>query len=546
MSLSRCPIVAIFALSFSLADAAYAQQPAPLPVPMEGALPGAPGPAEPVEPAEPEEAPPARAPAPATPSSSAASARDGYPLAGYRGGRFYLRDTTDNFRLYPSAMLLLDADAWAGKGVADVRGSSLRPRLAARAARLGLGGQVLDGIDWLLVFAADGQSLSNPSGTNENRAAAPGEAPDTTSARYASAQTPGNAAGILDAWVNFRALPVLNVMVGQYRTPFTMQNTTPLSALPFHERPLTSSFGMPGARDIGATLWGDVRAAGLSYYVGAYEGDGKNRPGVDARADLMARVTWQPLAKLVDSLKDFRIGASIRGGSRDGTRVEYDYPAMSTQQGFVFWQPVYRDALGRWVHVVPADQQRAIAFELWVPWKRLDVQSELVLLKNRTREAVEGFQTTNTERIGTLEGAAGYLQVGYTLFGAPRMMGAAGRGVRPISLDFTKPAPLLPPQSLELLVRAEVLGATYSGASRGGVADTSGGLDGKIKARSLGLGVNYWASRHARISANWIVYSFPGSGTPSNRAVAPGQLASPARAGAHVMHELGLRFGVML
>lgn len=334
-------------------------------------------------------------------------------------------------------------------------------------------------------------------------------------------------------------------MVGQYRTPFTMQNTTPLSALPFHERPLTSSFGMPGARDIGATVWGDIDAAGLSYYVGAYEGDGKNRPGVDGRADLIARVTWKPLAKWVESLKDLRIGVGVRGGSRDGTRVEYDYPALQTQQGFAFWQPVYRDAQDRWVHVIPADQQRAIAFELWVPYKRLDVQSELVLLENRTREAVEGFQTTNTERIGVLEGAAGYVQVGYTLLGAPRMMGSPGRGVRPASLDFSKTAPLLPPQSLEVLVRAEVLGARYSGASRGGQADPGGGLDGKIKARSVGLGVNYWASRHARFSANWIVYDFPDSGTASNRAVAPGQIATPARPGAHVMHELGVRFGVM-
>lgn len=504
MSPRTASILALSALA-ATALPARAQQPAPLTVPMDDTPPAAEAPA-PVEPTP-----------PAAPST--ALARDGYPLAGYRGGHFYLRDATDNFRLYPTGMLLVDVNAWAGKGVADVPGSRLRPRLGARAARIGFAGQVLDGVDFALVYAADSKPSDAP-------AASP-------------------SAGVLDAWINYRAVPALNVMLGQYRTPFTMQNLTPLSALPFHERPLTSSFGMPGARDIGATAWGDVEGAGLGYAVGVFEGDGKGRPGVDARADLMARITWKPLAKLVESLRDVRIGVGVRGGSRDGTRVEYDYPSLVTQQGYAFWQPVYTDSLARHVHVLPADKQRALAFELWVPWKRFDLQSELVLLKNQTREAVDGFQATNTERIGQLEGAAAYVQLGYTIFGKPHLMGTPGGGIRPVAVDFTRSEPVIPPQALDVLVRVETLDAKYSGASRGGQADAGGGLDGKIKARSLGLGVNYWASRHARISADWVAYNFPSSGTASNRAVAPGQIAKPPRDGAHVLHEIGVRFGVM-
>lgn len=483
--------------------------------------------------------------APPAPEPGPALARDGHPLAGYQNGHFYLRDATDNFRLYPSAMLLLDGQAWAGPGVSDLPGSELSPRFVVRAARLGLGGEVLEPISWQLTLAADGQPLENAAGTNELSAAPPGQVPDGASARYAPAQTAGNSTRILDAWVNLRQSSALNLMLGQYRTPFTMANLTPLSALPFHERPLsTRVFGNPGARDIGATVWGDVHVAHVSYWVGVYGGDGINRPGVDRRADAMARVTWSPFAGHVEVLENARIGVSARLGTREGDRVNYDYPAMFTQQGFVFWKPVYTDSLGRSVHVIPADAQGALAFELWVPVERFDLQSELVLLKNDTREAVAGFQSTNTERIGDLHGAAGYLQLGYTILGKPHLMGAPGRGIHPRTLDFKKHQPLLPAQALEVLLRFEALSATYNGASRGGQPAAGGGLDGDIRIGSLGVGVNYWATRHVRMSANWIVYQMPDSAQGStNRAFAPGNLTG--RTDAHTLQEFGVRMGVM-
>ena len=487
---------------------------------------------------------PVTAPAPAAGAPGPALARDGRPLAGYQNGHFYVRDATDNFRLYPSALLLLDGQAWAGPAADDLPGSALSPRLYVRAARLGLGGEVLQPISWQLTLAAEGQPLVNGAGTNELAAAPSGQAPDGASARYAPAQTAGNSAGVLDAWVNLRQSAVLNLMLGQYRTPFTMPNATPLAGLPFHERPLsTRAFGNPEVRDIGATVWGDVQVAHVSYWVGLYGGDGRNRPGVDRRADLMARVTWSPFAGHVKLLDQARIGVSARAGNREGSRVNYDYPALRTQQGFAFWTPVYTDTLGRRVHVLPADAQGALAFELWVPIQRFDLQSEVVLVKNETREAVDGYQSTNTERIGTLEGAAGYVQLGYTILGKPHLMGAPGRGVRPRTLDFTKEEPLRPAQSLEVLLRVEALGAKYQGASRGGQPAADSGADGKINVGSLGLGVNYWATQHVRLSANWLMYSMPKSDTSDNRAVSPGNIAG--HSDAHVLHELGVRAGVM-
>lgn len=478
------------------------------------------------------------------PPGDAGAPRNGFPLAGFNDGHFYLRNPSDTLRLYPNATLLLDADYWAGKGVRDLSGPALSPRLKVRTARLGLGGEALGAISWQLTVAADGQPLDNVKGTQALSAAPPGQTPTLDSARYAPAETPGNSTRVLDAWVNVRQSDYFNVMVGQYRVPFTMETATPIETLAFHERAMSSSdLGAPGARDIGVTAWGDVRQAGLAYYVGAFEGDGLNRPGVDARGDLIARVTWQPFAHTDSLVRDAEIGVSVRAGSRDGSRVNYDYAPMTTQQGFVFWSPRYVDSLNRTVHVIPADAQRGFGAELFVPVDRFELRSEVVLVNNGTREAVDGYQATNTERIGTLKGGAGYVLVGYTLLGKPHFMGLPGQGVRPRTFDFSKPSSDDSAQALELLARFEALSAKYEGAARGGRPDPSGGLDGDIKARSIALGMNYWITRNARASLNWVYYLFPDSNSSKNRALAPGNLAGVASA--HTLFELGARLGVM-
>src|SRR3954470_711670 len=72
---------------------------------------------------------PLAAPAPAV---DASLGRDGYPLAGYRGGLFYLRDSNDDYRLYLQCRAHLDFYSYAGPGVSD---TTLKPTLFLRRAR---------------------------------------------------------------------------------------------------------------------------------------------------------------------------------------------------------------------------------------------------------------------------------------------------------------------------------------------------------------------------------------------------------------------------
>jgi hypothetical protein len=457
------------------------------------------------------------------------------PLAGYHAGRFFLRDATDNFRLYPVIAALIDSDVWIGSGVHDIAG--LSPRMSVRAARVGASGQILEPLSFSIVLAADGQPLANAGGTNQRAAAPPGTTPDQDSARYADAQTADNRAFILDAWLGLAQSRALNLMVGQYRVPFSFDNATPLRALPLRERALAvRALGAPEVRDIGATAWGDLDFASASYAIGVFQGDGRNRPGVDAYWDVMGRITWRPLSKLSADLAGAQIGLSGRAGWRDGTRVSYDYSSFRSQQGFELWVPVYTDSLGRRVHVIPNDAQRAAGAEFFVPLQRFDFAGELVLVKNGTREAVDGFVATNTERTGALTGAGGYLLAGYWLWGKPRLL-RRGLGVRPPDVDFDKADPASPPQAVELALRLELLEARYDSNERAGVADSSG-LDGDIEVTSLGLAVNYWATEHARLSLTWSSYYLPAGSGNGNRARAPDPEARS-------FHELGARLGVM-
>jgi hypothetical protein len=173
---------------------------------------------------------------------------------------------------------------------------------------------------------------------------------------------------------------------------------------------------------------------------------------------------------------------------RDRGYVSYDYPAMSTQGNFTFWSPVYQGSGGAWTHVIPSGAQLGLAGELRVPVEWFDLTAELVWLRNRTREAVEGFQATHAERFGALDGFGYYAQLGFWVLGKRSILGEPGYQNMP-HVSFEKPEPKSPPHAVQLLLRWEQLRASYQGASRAGLPDPKG-IDGDIKADALSIGAN--------------------------------------------------------
>ena len=98
------------------------------------------------------------------------------------------------------------------------------------------------------------------------------------------------------------------------------------------------------------------------------------------------------------------------------------------------------------------------------------------------------------------------------------------------------------------------------GAARGGTPDAKN-VDGDIKVNVISAGVNYWATRHMRVTVNYMLNMFPDSAptkasssngpawSSSQRALAPGNqlpvgVNDEARDDAHTLHEVTARVAV--
>ena len=490
------------------------------------------------------------------PAPDPSVAKDGAPLAGYRSGLFYLRDVDDDYRLYLQGRAHLDFYSYFGPGVGD---TALAPTLFVRRVRPEISGEFLH--RWWFMIAGDfgATAIDNPRGTNEISAAPPGTPPTATSGRYASAQTTKISAAPTDVFINFRAAKWLNVQAGQFDAPFTLENRTSEKwGTPFMERSLTvRDVAVPTQKQIGVMLWGEAFKV-LNYSIGLFDGEGQNRPNVDGKGDLFARVYVTPLASRKDALKSLEFGASVRQGSRDKNYVNYDVPALTTQGQYAFWNPTYTSSTGL-THIIYAGTQQGVAAEARIPYGLVDLTAEVAYIDKGTREAADGMQTAPSPRSGSLRGYSYYVAFGYWPLGNRDINGTPGVQNMP-HIDFDKPEQPQPGRALQLLVKWEQVRLNYSSARRSGSPDAKN-ADGDIRVDAFSLGANYWLTKHLRISINYIANLFPDSapvtaspaGGPVQSAVqraqAPGNTLPPgvnddARSNAHVLHEALARFAV--
>ncbi|MBI2392443.1 MAG: hypothetical protein HYV09_22855 [Deltaproteobacteria bacterium] len=436
----------------------------------------------------------------------------------YRGGRLVLREPSGLLEVSPSGLLHFDAYGFAGPGVKDYQradGTGLKANLAARRVRVELTGRVLQ--KWF--FALSIESVNGASATPLNN------------------------------FVGVDLAPMLKLQVGQFRVPFGMDNVSSIRWMEFMERTMTARIlGAPLTRDLGVMAWGGTERSAIWWALGYFGGEGQNRRSTDNRGDVVARLVFRPLWKHCGDLGQAHVGVSGRYGRRDRNYTQYDAPSMITPGGYTFWSPVYGSGAGE-THVQPSSDQSAVAAELFIPVRWLDLRGEFVAVRDGRREVFAGSRN-NTERAGTLSGYGWYAQATFWLMGPPRMVGAPGHwGVQ---ADEHARA-----RSLSLAVRYEQLRARYDSIDRSTVDDVlvpgvrRGRLDAdttRIHVDALQVAATYWASRHVRLVAQWSLYRFPGVplGFPGaeNQAVAPGTRPNAdeaSRVDARTLHEVSAR-----
>lgn len=112
-----------------------------------------------------------------------------------------------------------------------------------------------------------------------------------------------------ELWMSCRVTDWLNVKVGQFKTPFSIEN--PISPSVLEMITLTSlatnymicgssPFMMPGGagRDIGVTLYGDLLNRHISYDLAVMNGAGRNNRDNNSQKDFVGRITVRPLQQL--------------------------------------------------------------------------------------------------------------------------------------------------------------------------------------------------------------------------------------------------------
>jgi hypothetical protein len=407
-------------------------------------------------------------------------------------------------------------------------GQAVPQGFSLRRARLELGGEFFQQWQWQLGAEFAPSAADNVAATTDSLAC---KVNGTTSYLSCNPQenpvdNPSSKPAPTDAFVNYAPSPWANVQMGQFYLPFTLENRISDNTTVFLERALViRTVAVPLQRDIGAMFWGESPDRVLYYTIGIFDGDGPNRPNPDGRFDVAGRAFIRPFGKWTgDGIRWAQIGASFHGGSRDGTKVGYDMSPLTTSEGFTFWKTTYTDSLGRLIHVIPSGAQTAVAGDVYVPVGNFDFTAEFVYADYDTREAVDGFQLSPfTERLGDLKGYGYYAQATYWVFGDHHVIGHPSYA-RPIHLDFTKPQER-PAHGLQLAARVDQLALKYEGSSRGG-ADDGKTPTGDVNVTSFALGVNYWATRHVRVSPNYTYY------------------ALPSRSPVSTLHEVSARVGV--
>lgn len=125
-----------------------------------------------------------------------------------------------------------------------------------------------------------------------------------------------------DVFVNWRTFRQAGVMAGRFKVPFGREQLVGSTDVDFAYRALVSTT-IPPARAKGVMVHGRFLQRGVTYEVGAFDGDGDNgrleeaqftRPEIDRRVELgrsfAARVTATPLRPLAETFENLRVGAA--------------------------------------------------------------------------------------------------------------------------------------------------------------------------------------------------------------------------------------------
>jgi hypothetical protein len=470
-----------------------AAQPAPVAAPPAAEpAPAAPPPAAaqpaPAPPPPPVEPPPAVAPADAaaqTGATEAAPTTEG-PLAGWSNGTMFLRSADNQFLLFPSGRLQIDAYVFKRETAAMPNDTFL-----VRRARVEMFGWIGPWFGFTIGgdFAAGAPAAPNP-------------VPQSWLATTDNYM-------MIAPWENLAML-----QVGQFDAPFTLENRTSDKYFDFMERSITvRAFGIPSNKEVGSMVHGLLPNSVAYYSIGLFNGDGQNFVNVDNEFDVIGRAWVSPGAIAhVKEIENATIGGSFWIGDRGPSGLPLK--TFTTQGGFAFSEPSWKSTMGMTTSKLELHQQgdlRAFAFEIDVPvLHRAGARFEYVHKKQDL--SIDDVTTAGTATPLTpaeLDGYSFYGEVWWWLIGDDTIIGAPGLQMPPRWKTFETKAPQ---HGLMFAARFEHLNAHItSGMPMGGPSVGDSNSNDRTAVNSFEVGLNYWYSKRFRATVNYVHNQFQGN-----------------------------------
>lgn len=297
-----------------------------------------------------------------------------------------------------------------------------------------------------------------------------------------------------DGYVEARVLPALRLRAGKFKPPVGLERLQSATDLVFAERALPTNL-VPN-RDVGVQIAGDVVGARLQYAVGVFNGvpdGGSADADTDDSKDVAGRLFAHPFAGSGAALEDLGIGIAVSTGSPAGTVSSPNLPAYRTAGQTTFF--AHRNDGTAAGTTVAAGSRRRVAPQATFYRGPFGFLAEYVRSKQEVRRGAARGDVSNT----AWQGAASWV------FGGT----ASDRGVSPEHPFAGRGSG---PGAFEVAARYSAIDVGDEAFPVFSNPDTAA-----RRARGLGVGVNWWANRNARVMLSYESTRFDGGATIGNR-----------------------------
>ena len=297
-----------------------------------------------------------------------------------------------------------------------------------------------------------------------------------------------------DGYVEARFLPALRLRAGKFKPPVGLERLQSATDLVFIERAMPTNL-VPN-RDVGAQLAGDLAKARVQYAVGFFNGvpDGGSGDSDNNDAkDVAARVFFQPFAGAGRALPDLGFGVAFSTGDQTGTVSAPNLPTFRTAGQVGFFS--YRSDATADGTVVASGKRTRIAPQATLYRGPFGLMAEYVQSKQRVRRGSADADITNT---------AWQTAVSWVLRGSTSYRGVSPES--PFSGLGTGPG------AWELAARYSELDVDDDAFPTFANPSTAA-----RKARAVGVGVNWWASRNVRFLLSGERTRFDGGAAAGDR-----------------------------